>query len=319
MIFKKIAAALALSVMFCVQIKAQDLDELANKYGRVLLETDYPLSEGYTYGEDNTLHHPDHDFTLGHISVNVNKASKGDFNKDGVEDYWGSIFDEGMGGGGNMFGYELGIFQIENNDTLKFIPFFEGSKFSDIVYTLQGFKKGNPLIGVGVNFQGSYGNNIQVDEIVEIAFQNNTIIPVSYNSNCNMSKMNDKTIFKSTVSGVVRTQTMSDFLDEQQEEIYTNGSRTFSAVLCGCNSFFIEFLVKDSNKNNKNHFVGNAFDFLIEHTRFASIIKKLKMTYQEEGPNGSDYIKNENGWFYTINDSETNDGLELALRYYHEN
>jgi len=301
------------------QIQSQNLKELSDHYALKVLKKNYPESEGYTYGEDHTLHHPDHDFTLGHIRVDINKKSKGDFNNDGYIDYWGSVFDEGMGGGGNMFSYELGVFQIEQNDVLKFIPIFDGSKFSDISYTLQGFKNGKPLIGVGINFQGSYDSAIEVDEIIEIMFKNDQIIPVSYDSNCQMAEMTNKNIFKETLDNVLKKQVISPFLDILQEEKYNNDDASYIANIYGCKDFFLEFSIKVNQKKDPTRAALESFDFLIEHTRFSSIVKKLKLSFQKQGFNDSDYIKHLGNWFSFTTYTDTEDGLILSTKYYQKN
>ncbi|WP_108869342.1 hypothetical protein [Aquimarina aquimarini] len=302
------------------QIENTSIEVLQNQYAQNLLERNYPQSQGYSYGQDHTLHHPDHDFTLGSIQVDILKNSLGDFNQDGIKDYWGSVIDEGLGGGGNAFGYEIGIFQLSKTDEFIFISYFEGGKFSDIHYTLDGHKNEIPIIGVTPNFQGSYGLSIEKSETVAIAFENGEIISKSYENNCQMAQMKNKSIFKDTLLNVQKKETLSEFLEVQQQETYIDNTITYQADISGCNDFFLNFYANTKTEMKEERFIQIVFDFLNTHTRFSSIVKKIKQQYLNTGiSTDTNYSVTKSGWYYNIKSYTSEGNTYVSIKYYHKN
>lgn len=269
---------------FSGMITAQKLDVVAlSKIGNQLIAEELK-SQGKKYdGKDNCVR-DDEGNTLSCFSAESNPKWVSDFNNDGNPDAVFQFTDEGLGGGGNAFGYEYRIVLLDKNQKIKDQQsFFGGGKMSYANLSIDAVKNGRIWATYEENPYGNinYNENITLKTVaLSFILENGKVVEESYKS-CPLSTMK-KQIFQTDKGYPIdRTISLDDqFNEELSENIELPNNVKYKAILSGCEDLEIYFTrtipFRQDLKNDKTAIkkvLLENMQILQENTVFSSVIQ----------------------------------------------
>ena len=265
---------LIFSLVFIFSCKTDNEKIKDSLYKKYMTES-YPKSEGYMYSysdESYSINHPDHEFTLGSVEIELYEDSLDDFNKDGIPDMWAKIFDAGLGGGGNAFEFSYGIVQIKSPTDIDYIGYFGFGKFSNYTYNIEEFKNKTPIVTVSTGYQGRLNQFPLSDIKAHLGFKDGELISLNYDD-CAMAEMKNKNIFKKEY------KTNYDFgldgtFSERKLEFFEEDGFKYSFSINGCNDFIIEMRI--SGDANEVVLKEKLLNTGITKTRFKTLMERIK-------------------------------------------
>ena len=226
-------------------------------------------------------------------SVSFSIMHQADFNNDGIMDYVVSRDSEGMLGGNansnNTFIYYIMKDEInykEQHSILGYAPFsyniIDEAKFDGDIFKIKATQ----------NFR-TYSSSVENLKSASFSFkyQNENLYEESYLTDCEMAKLESKTIFKDipNVTKRIRSIEMHNYA-ETIEEVYEKNDTLILAELSGCDnlslSFDTDYKVSKSQMNDKKFRKETAFkllNFLAENTQFSDEMNVM-LEYFETHP-----------------------------------
>ncbi len=278
-----------LVLLFLTQIStAQELDSLVfQKIADKLIDQSV---ENYldkdTERRGDCVYSKKEGFTLSCINAHWDKDWHTDLDGDGNDDLLIQVGDEGLGGGGNAFGFNFEIVTLDENKDIKGqYSLFGGGKLSYALLSIDKIENGTIYATYQQNpaaygFEDvTYENAEQIS--LEFTLENDLLLEKSY-KNCPVAAMN-KAIFRNDINfEIKRTLSLNDAYNlEQTENLILEDGSVYYASFNGCEDIEIYFsrtipydaaLKKDKNKI-KNTWVENVL-FLKENTRYTSILNE---------------------------------------------
>lgn len=211
-----------------------------------------------------------------------------DLNSDGVRDYIIFRNSEGMLGG-NVHSNQQYIYYIMKNETEIDITYvLQGyAPFSNNIITDTDYKNKILTAEITQNFRVYPVENLQ-STTAHFIYKDDNLYEQSYLSDCELAKMKDKTIFKPDLE--VERETGIDINDytAYHNEKYEKGDTLVWAYLTGCDNFSLNFNISikvDRNiqfdQKQYDEVLLNSFNFLIENTRYKSMLKKALAKHKE--------------------------------------
>lgn len=228
-----------------------------------------------------------HGFTLSCILTDYSLDWTTDFDGDLIDDIVIQVVDEGLGGGGNAFGYEFYAVTLDQEKEIKDIyTLFGGGKMSYALLSVDSVNRGT--------IYATYEQNPYAYGFDEVTYENKEQLALEFTikdgmlqeknyASCLISEMN-KDIFKNDIDfKVERSVSLDDLFNIQQEEIlYLQDQTHYYASITGCDeiNLFIthtipyqKALEKDRAKM-KNIWL-EQIRFLKENTRYKTVLDEL--------------------------------------------
>ncbi|NDV96064.1 hypothetical protein D0T84_14245 [Dysgonomonas sp. 521] len=237
---------------------------------------------------DNCIYDKESGFAASCFQITGNPEWISDFNGDGEDDLLIYFMDEGLGGGGNAFGYNYIVVLMKNRQIYNTIDIFGGGKFSYGFLQIDEVKD-NKIYATYEENPMSRGYDEEDDSPLNsvnlvFSYKDGMIVEESY-SKCPVADM-DKRIFKSTTPyQVERTLRMNDhFEQEQTERLYFDKDKKdrIYATFEGCRDINLSFSYSlpymESILTNRELAKENLLSYisvLEENTRYSSTLKAL--------------------------------------------
>lgn len=275
---------LLISILISFSVRAQKLDSITlARIREKLIAEELKANDTVYDGKDNCIRDNDGHF-LSCFSAESSPEWVSDFNHDGNPDAVFQFMDEGLGGGGNAFGYDFRIVLLDKNQKIiDWQSFFGGGKFSfghlsiDLIHNGKIFTtyEENPFGNI------NYDENIPLQNVsLTFTFENGKIVEESY-KNCPLAQM-EKRIFKTDGQFPIQSHLDLDdqFNEELTETIKLNDNTQYHASLSGCQDLELYFsrtipyqknLEKDKNAIQK--ILLDDLLFLEENTLFKTLIR----------------------------------------------
>lgn len=131
-----------------------------------------------------------------------------------------------------------------------------------------------------------------------------------YRQKCKMAQMTDKTIFKKDLSNVTREVAMAaETYVDVANEFYKSEDMAISASINGCDNIYLTFVAKLDYTGSKKLLdvdskakIMSVIDFLVNNTRYKSVISKMKEGYEKQAYNSNASRKGsfDNIWKYEV-------------------
>ena len=219
-------------------VHGQALDSATlHKIGDQLLKLEMKGREGITKPGDNCLRDKDGHF-LSCLSAESSESWVTDFNKDGWPDAVFLFTDEGLGGGGNAFGFDYRVVLLDDKRAIiNQYTLFGGGKFSYGHLEIEQVKDGKLYAIYNENpMSRSYGEgNDHLKQVaVSFSFRDNKIVEDHY-ADCPLASMKKQIFKKDNNLRIDSTLEMDDGFNEAYTEIVLmeDGSK-WVASLSGC-------------------------------------------------------------------------------------
>ncbi|MGJ1433053.1 hypothetical protein ACR79M_15875 [Sphingobacterium spiritivorum] len=237
---------LCMLILSSMSIYAQTLDSIAlAKIGDQLVQLELQQAEGKTTPGDNCVRDEDGNF-LSCYTAESSPLWVNDFNHDGFPDAVFQFMDEGLGGGGNAYGFNYIIVLLDAKQTIiDQYSIFGGGKFSFGHLSIDRVDKGKMYATYDENPMSRSASDNDDDELkhVQVVFslQDNKIVEETY-KNCPVADVK-KQIFNSDNQQQLKiTSGMDDQFNEDYTEVITLSDRTqFTANLSGCEDLELYF------------------------------------------------------------------------------
>ncbi|MGJ1385868.1 hypothetical protein ACR782_06670 [Sphingobacterium spiritivorum] len=225
---------------------AHTLDSVILKQiGDQLVQLKLQQAEGKTTAGDNCVRDEDGNF-LSCYSAESSPFWVDDFNQDGFPDAVFQFMDEGLGGGGNAYGYNyLLVLLDKEHHILNQYSIFGGGKFSYGHLTIDRVEKGKIYTTYNENpmSRSAYDeDDIELKQVnLVFSFQDNKVVEEHY-QRCPMADVkkqifipNDRQLIKPTL------QPDDQFNEEYTEVITLTDSTQYIASLSGCEDLELYF------------------------------------------------------------------------------
>lgn len=249
---------LLIPIIFCIHSQAQKIGEKELEKIGIQLVLEELKNSGESFQKDDNCTRGDDGYFLSCFTAESDADWVSDMNGDGNPDAIFMVMDEGLGGGGNAFGYDFRVvFLDENLNILSEESIFGGGKFSYGHLSIDSVKHGkihatyeeNPM----ANFEYEQGDELKSINLV-FSYQDGKIQEENY-VKCPLSEMK-KQIFKEDNGLVVRRfQSMDDeFNLEAREEVELPDKTAIVAMMSGCEDleiYFSKTIPFDSQLNKK--------------------------------------------------------------------
>ncbi|WP_124635996.1 hypothetical protein [Taibaiella sp. KBW10] len=207
-----------------------------------------------------------------------------DFNGDGIADALFHFMDEGLGGGGNAFGYEYRIVLLDQAQKIqKQYALFGGGKMSYGQLNINRVHNGKIEASYEENqfLRGNYEDtlNLKSEDLV-FSLEGDRIVEAHYH-NCPMAMMK-KQIFKTDKGLKIEKDIASDdqYNEECTESITMPDRSQYTAILGGCEELSLHFsrtIAYDKRLETNKAFIKQTLLeellFLKEHTLYPTVIK----------------------------------------------
>lgn len=242
-------------------------------------------------------------------SVSFSIEKKSDFNNDGIIDYVVDVSSEGMLGGNANTNQSYDYYIMKDEINVKEHHYILGyAPFSYNIIDVAKFVGDKFKVDVTQNFR-TYNKGAEDLKSTSLSFvyKNGNLYEESYLSDCKLSKLKSKTIFKDIpeVSSRVRSIEIHNYT-ETIEENYVNKDTLISASLGGCDNLSLSFDTKykvDNSKMNDDEFKKNTalqlLSFLSKNTQFSKEID-IVTNYYNENPITEEYIEKVKGYGFRI-------------------
>lgn len=274
------------SSMYSQHLGTVEFTRISQQLVQQYLESNY-LDDESLVQKGNCVYDNTNSYALSCISSSWDLEWISDFNGDGINDLIIQITDEGLGGGGNAFGYSFEIVTLDNEKNIKeSYSLFGGGKMSYALLSIDRVANGriyatyeqNPH---GYGFQEvTYDNQKQLP--LEFYLEGQNILEKNY-TKCPIAEMN-KDVFKNDLDlEVKRRSSMDDsFNIEQTEQLYLKDNTHYNASITGCediNLYFSHTIPFQSALESNTSAIKNEWlkhiRFLKEHTRYKSVFTEL--------------------------------------------
>lgn len=248
---------------------------------------------------DNCIRDKETGMALSCFEIHSQDDWVSDFDGDGQLDVLVHFLDEGLGSGGNVFGYNYKIAYIKNGKIDRIDEIFGGGKFSDNHLQIDQVKDGKIYATLMEN-QMVRMNHEDESPLKErsliFQYKDGNIQEISYNK-CPIAEMN-KNIFKTTSSYHINrnVKTNSNYEQEQHERLIFNKKQDLKvyATFSGCENPELYFSVlhinldKLSNTRHVNvdreyivEVISEVIRFLAGETRYTSTLNNLLKEYEK--------------------------------------
>ncbi|MFV0606640.1 MAG: hypothetical protein ACK5NK_12440 [Niabella sp.] len=233
-------------IAFANSLFAQKLDAVAlAKIGERLVQAELKnADDGYTI-DDRCIRNAEGDFLSCYSAESITDWVT-DFNGDGYEDAVFNFLDEGLGGGGNAFGFDYRVVLLDSGHNIinQFI-IFGGGKFSYGHLSIDNIENGKIYATYQENLMSRSADE-GTDNLKSVSlvfyFDGDKIVEEGY-AKCPLSAMKDKKIFK-TDSGfkIDKQLEMNDqFNEECREQLQLPDGSYYVAILDGCEDLELYF------------------------------------------------------------------------------
>lgn len=242
-------------------------------------------------------------------TVSFSIVKKTDLNNDGIMDYIIDRTSDGMLGG-NANSNQSYVFYImkdeinvqEEHSVLGYAP-FSYNIIDDAKFVENAFK-----VDITQNFR-TYSVSAEDLKSTSLSFiyKNGNLYEESYLSDCKLSKLKSKTIFKSIPGVEKRTRSIEMHnYTETIEEIYKKNDTIITASAGGCDNLSLSFDTSykvDISKLDDDEFKKNTslqlLSFLSKNTQFSKEIN-IVTNYFKEKPITDDFIETVKGYGFRI-------------------
>lgn len=250
--------------------------------GDQLVQLALKEGEGVAAPGDNCLRDTEGHF-LSCFSASSSPAWVTDFNGDGVPDAVFSFSDEGLGGGGNAYGYEFRVVLLDHK--YKIIgqqTIFGGGKFSYGQLEIDKVSQGKIYATYSENpMSRDYGEEGKELESVSLvfAFRQGKIVEEGY-TRCPLAALKKQIFKKDNGLQITSGSDMdSQFNEEWGERVRMPDSSEFMASLSGCEDLELYFSrtvtyrqALETNKTAMKQELLDNLGFLKENTLFKTVI-----------------------------------------------
>ncbi len=230
-----------------------------------------------------------------------------DFDGDGQPDVLVHFLDEGLGGGGNAFGYDYKVVFIKNGKIDRIEEIFGGGKFSENYLQIDKVKDGKIYATLTENqiARMNYEDESPLKErALTFQYKDGNIQEMSY-SKCPIAEMN-KNIFKATSSHLVNRNVKinSDYEQEQSESLILDNKPNLivQATFSGCENPKLYFSVSHKNLDvevDREYIINRISEvirFLAEETRYTSTFNNLLKEFKK-----ADKLTLDSGYYNSYN------------------
>lgn len=262
-------------------LHAKTLDSLAlTKIGEKLVHIELEQGEGVK--DDNCLRDENGNF-LSCFSAESSVDWISDFNADGNPDAVFMFMDEGLGGGGNAFGFEYRLVLLDDKQNiLNQYSIFGGGKFSFAHLSTDSVSKNRIYATYEENpMSRDFGQEDKPLKQTSLVFvyEDGRIVEEHYR-NCPLAAMKKQVFRKDKGLTIKDTHEMDDqFNDSYTERVTMADSTEIMAILSGCEDLELYFSrTIPYNKNLKNNKSAvklellNNLAYLRDNTLFKTII-----------------------------------------------
>lgn len=305
----------------CIAQKKKTIKDFEHLKNSTLTKTNTILSQ-YSQGQmlewQKGGYYENESFSISDISFLNN--SIGDFNKDGIQDIFATMFIKSR----SRSETNLGLIQI-NGDQIEVISYKQFSVgYQEFMFT--EFK--NDIVKIRAILSGVNGE-IFSDRIVSLAYD-----PINYIkivSPCKIDDMNNRLIFNANMD-VKRNSFINYSMFNEQTEEYKSENIKITAETHGCDDFSLRFTINKENivlkDFNENSFLLEMISFLKLNTRYPTILTKIENHIKEKNKekiaisNKMNYdIKNyiEESKYFQIGTSLIDNFYLLDIIYYETN
>ena len=284
-----------LLTVISISMYAQRLDSLAlSKIGEKLIAEELKTYNKKYDGKDNCVRDEEGNY-LSCFSAESSPKWVTDFNNDGNPDAVFQFTDEGLGGGGNAFGYDFRIILLDKN--LKILDqqsFFGGGKMSFATLSIDAVKNGKISATYEENPYGNinYNENMVLkNTALTFSLKDGKVIEESY-TNCPFSKMQKQIFLADKGFSIVKNIGLDDqFNEELWETAELPNKVKYKASLSGCEDLDLYFTrtisYRKDLENNRVLIKKILLDDLLilqESTIFQSVIKSTYSRLQKTKP-----------------------------------
>jgi hypothetical protein len=303
--------------LFLAQIAKQIKTEILNQYKNDSISIDANCYYEEINGEK---------FRLSCFYVKGNLGWIGDINKDGENDVILEVYDEGLGGGGSMYGYDYYVIYLKDKKIIGKDIIFGGGEnsFAHLRINLVS----NHIIYANLFENTRFEADTLKDKQLEFIWHNNKLVEKSY-LNCPLATIN-KQIFKSGLLNIKRNISVNDMYEEEQRETLLIDTISFSASYTGCKTpelWFFRHSLHDPRIENdiryKRDKILDNIKFLKENTVFESVFESIMLDIEQNGvKNGTIALPNDWLYYMGIDNSSYGGGhkdLRFFIRLFKEN
>ncbi|HTG55360.1 MAG TPA: hypothetical protein VL943_03770 [Niabella sp.] len=284
--------------------QGQALDSATlQKIGDQLVKMEMKGREGITRPGDNCLRDKDGHF-LSCLSAESSESWVTDFNKDGWPDAVFLFTDEGLGGGGNAYGFDYRVVLLDGKRAIiNQYTLFGGGKFSYGHLEIDRVKDGKLYATYNENpMSRSYGegeDNLK-HVAVSFSFRDNKIVEECYAA-CPLASMKKQIFKKDSNLKIDSTLEIDDRLNEEYTEIVQmkDGSK-FVASLSGCEEpdLYFSRTIKykaalETDPSAMKEALLTNLQFLRDNTIFKTIISNAIVQVNQLGTSRVKEDKNE--------------------------
>jgi hypothetical protein len=311
-----------IDTLFLKKIAKQVKNDILNSYRNDSITIEGDCYYGKIGGEKASL---------SCFEITWNLKWIGDINRDGEDDIILRVEDDGLGGGGNAYGYDYYVIYLKDKKIINIDTIFGGGKFShaflevDSVsnHTIFATLTENQILDVDVD------SKTQPKEIkLQFIRNNNKVVEKSYFT-CPFQTM-DKRIFKPEVAGVKRGLRSNDLFEEEQNERLNLNNKDIFATFSGCKTLELFFAVdrpfdsklKDDPMYKENELLKES-TFLEDNTRFGDLFALMNLDIKKKGLFLQKTVPMSNGWsYYTVISSYSEENKEvtrICIRFINKN
>lgn len=263
--------------------QGQALDSATlQKIGDQLVKMEMKGREGITRPGDNCLRDKDGHF-LSCLSAESSEGWVTDFNKDGWPDAVFLFTDEGLGGGGNAYGFDYRVVLLDGKRTIiNQYTLFGGGKFSYGHLKIDRVKDGKLYATYNENpMSRSYGegeDNLK-HVAVSFSFRDNKIVEDCYAA-CPLASMKKQIFKKDNNLKIDSTLEIDDrFNEEYTEIVHMKDGSKFVASLSGCEELDLYFsrtikykAALETDPSAMKEALLNNLQFLRDNTLFKTVL-----------------------------------------------
>ena len=270
----------------CQALNSTQLETLADELLTAYLEENYLDSAHIRQG--NCVYGTDEGFTLSCITVDWDTHWTTDFDGDRIEDVVFQMMDEGLGGGGNAFGYWFEIVTRNSEGQIKQRhSLFGGGKFSRANLSIDSVYNGMLYTSYAQNNFGKLPEEETPDQYdtltLVFSIYENELQESNY-ANCPLAAMNKNIFTDPPGFSVTRSRSLDDgFNVEQQENLLLPDGTKYYAAISGCEDldlYFTQTIPFDPRANDTKTLVKTIWlehlAFLQTHTRYKTVISALR-------------------------------------------
>lgn len=236
---------------------------------------------------NNCIYDREENFTLSCVYTDWDPDWITDFDGDSNQDLVVWLMDEGLGGGGNNFGYSYYIVTLDPNLSIREVyTLFGGGKLSYSLLGIDTIYNGRVYATYEPNktaYLFADEDSEKLQELnLEFFLDNNMLVEKNYKK-CPIAEMN-KNIFKDNIEfQVVRNSSLDDqYNREQNERLLLRDSNIYYASIAGCEEIELIFTTtipyNKTLENDKSKIKSTWMEhisFLKETTRYPSLFNEL--------------------------------------------